>query len=1163
MLRTALRRALATPRPLARTPATTTTTTTRSLSALSSSPLRSLHRPLPTRLPALTRAYASTAPPLAHPLRPWDSHIMTISDPNYKPDAPYAFVTQPGNALDHLPRSYEVAQTAEGQPRYAVFTGEIERSPNDDREYRTILLENGMEAILISDPTADKAAAAMDVKVGHLSDPEDIPGLAHFCEHLMFMGTEKYPAENDYTEFLTQHSGSSNAFTGMDQTCYYFDVSPTALDPALDRFAQFFISPLFDPSCTEREANAVHSENSKNLQSDMWRFFQLDKSLSSREHAFWRFGTGTRETLWDEPNARGEDVRKRLIEWCEKHYSANVCKLAVVGKDSLDALTDVVVKHFSPVPNRHLTPPTFPGNPLKEEQLGRTVFIKSVRDQRMIEFTFPFPEEAPYYASKSSSFLSHLIGHEGTGSVLSYLKEKGWANGMSAGAGGNGAAGFEFFKVQVDLTQEGLDNYETVASSLFAYVSLLRAQPPPEWSFNEVASLSQLAFRFKEKSPPTNTVSNLSILMSKPWPREKVLSAPWVCSEFFPAKVDELLGLLRPENCRIFLSAQKEIEGRTYEGREKWYGTEYTVEKMSDKILSSASPTAHTLFPSLSLPARNALVPSNLSIKPPTKADLPEGYKPATKPKPVLNEPTLRVWHKKDDRWWVPRAGVFFLIRSPFIDHTALSSIQSRLFTELIRDSLQEEAYDAELAGLSYTFDQSGDCIILSVDGYDDKMPLLVEKIARRMREYRVDEKRFEIIREQLRRAYTNFRLEQPYQHAGFDGSHLFQALSYTFEDKLVALSQVTPSNLEAHVREMLGRMHVEVLVHGNFTEDEALEVARGFEGTFQPQALSEEELKSHVALIPPVGQSLARRVLENPDETNNGVEQVSYLGNIYDDRLRAEASLFGTLIQEPFFDDLRGKQQLGYIVQSGGRKSISFLAVRTIVQSEHSAAHVEQRIDQFWVDFRAKLELMPEEEFEKYKKTVVSRKLEDHKNMWQESSALWMQIGCWWYDFEQDLRDAETIKTLTKPDLLTFMDRYLSSSSPELRRLSVHVTSQRLSPDQLGALAPTLATFDLPLDAETLKTQLGAFAATRPTVAAAKTFAAQFLRDNGRTEEQVRQIEEEIERLGQPEAVPEGVELIEDREKWRAERERAPPAHPVEEFAHLVPPALRKPAKL
>lgn len=53
------------------------------------------------------------------------------------------------------------------------------------------MLENGLEALVISDPKADKASAAMDVKVGHLSDPEDLQGLAHFCEHLMFMGTDK------------------------------------------------------------------------------------------------------------------------------------------------------------------------------------------------------------------------------------------------------------------------------------------------------------------------------------------------------------------------------------------------------------------------------------------------------------------------------------------------------------------------------------------------------------------------------------------------------------------------------------------------------------------------------------------------------------------------------------------------------------------------------------------------------------------------------------------------------------------------------------------------------------------------------------------------------------------------------------------------------------
>ena len=57
--------------------------------------------------------------------------------------------------------------------------------------FSLILLPNGMEVLLIHDATTDKSSAAMDVRVGHLNDPEDLQGLAHFCEHLMFMGTEK------------------------------------------------------------------------------------------------------------------------------------------------------------------------------------------------------------------------------------------------------------------------------------------------------------------------------------------------------------------------------------------------------------------------------------------------------------------------------------------------------------------------------------------------------------------------------------------------------------------------------------------------------------------------------------------------------------------------------------------------------------------------------------------------------------------------------------------------------------------------------------------------------------------------------------------------------------------------------------------------------------
>lgn len=85
--------------------------------------------------------------------------------------------------------------------------------------------------------------------------------------------------ENDYNVFLSSHGGSSNAFTDMESTNYYFDVSKDFLEGALDRFAQFFINPLFNEGSTDRELQAVDSEHAKNLQNDAWRSFQLSKSL--------------------------------------------------------------------------------------------------------------------------------------------------------------------------------------------------------------------------------------------------------------------------------------------------------------------------------------------------------------------------------------------------------------------------------------------------------------------------------------------------------------------------------------------------------------------------------------------------------------------------------------------------------------------------------------------------------------------------------------------------------------------------------------------------------------------------------------------------------------------------------------------------------------------
>lgn len=75
----------------------------------------------------------------------------------------------------------------------------------------------------------------MAVRAGSLNDPEEHQGLAHFLEHLLFMGTEKYPDEAEYSAYLSDHGGSSNAYTDAELTNYYFDVNSGDFEEALDR----------------------------------------------------------------------------------------------------------------------------------------------------------------------------------------------------------------------------------------------------------------------------------------------------------------------------------------------------------------------------------------------------------------------------------------------------------------------------------------------------------------------------------------------------------------------------------------------------------------------------------------------------------------------------------------------------------------------------------------------------------------------------------------------------------------------------------------------------------------------------------------------------------------------------------------------------------------
>jgi len=158
------------------------------------------------------------------------------------------------------------------------------KHPLDKSQSKTIVLDNELKVYLLSDPDFNVSAASLAVDVGSLENPDNRLGLAHFLEHMLFLGTEKFPDVDEYSSYLKNNGGFSNAYTTTDHTNYQFQVLPDALEGAIDRFAQFFIGPLFTEEYTAREVNAVNSEHQKNIMNDGRRSYRFSQLFAKEGH---------------------------------------------------------------------------------------------------------------------------------------------------------------------------------------------------------------------------------------------------------------------------------------------------------------------------------------------------------------------------------------------------------------------------------------------------------------------------------------------------------------------------------------------------------------------------------------------------------------------------------------------------------------------------------------------------------------------------------------------------------------------------------------------------------------------------------------------------------------------------------------------------------------
>ncbi|KAG5354057.1 hypothetical protein C0989_009755 [Termitomyces sp. Mn162] len=1020
-------------------------------------------------------------------------------------------------------------------PPYSIYNKPIQKSEQDDRDYRIIRLENGLHATLIHDANADKAAASLDVAVGHLYDPADMPGLAHFCEHLLFMvntlllGTEQFPKENEYSEYLAKNNGSANAYTSTSNTNYYFNVATPALAGALERFAGFFHSPLFPPSCTTRELNAVDSEHKKNHQADIWRIFQLNKHLSKEGHPWSKFGSGSKETLSKaakllkargllleddvlsrsreaasatssrissptlsitstdndteaDGGAIGRETRRRLLEWWSHEYCASRMRLCVIGKESVDELSELTSILFSPIPNRGCDAlPMISDHPFGPNEKGTLVSVQTVMSFHALEISFPLAWQPPSWRHKPANFLSFLLGHEGAGSLHSYLKKKGWITSLNSQPQ-NLARGFAMFKVTVHLTEDGFQHHRDVIHAAFQYISLLRASKFDAFHQHEIAKVSDIKFRFKEKRRPDEYATSITEYMSWPVPKDLILKAPAVTWDWDSAtgenEVRKCLETFRITEGRVVLMATAAEHAKITSTdviweKEPWYGTSYRVERFDEQFINKAE--APNAISELFLPGPNEFIPTDLQV------DRRIVTEPLKRPHLIRETPLSTLWHKKDDHFFVPKAHVVIDIRSPVVNETARAAVMTKLYADVVNDSLTEYSYAADLAGLSYNFMSHTNGLYISIHGYNDKLSMLVRKILETMKGLSVDPQRFDIIKEQNQREWRNFFLGQSYTLSDYFGRYLLTADQWLLEEKLKELSSITPNEIQIHIKQLLSQVNLRMLVAGNIYRDEALKIADIAEDGMGISSLSAMELNDRALLLPQGSNHTWTCPIPNPNQANSSLTYYVHFGPIADQKLRVVSSLLTQILSEPAFNVLRTQEQLGYVVQCGPwmLAGSSEKGMRIVVQSEKTPGYLEERVESFLDGMKSTIENLSEVEVAEQKGGLERKWLEKDKNLADETSYFVNQITTGHLDFLRRENDARLLRSVTKNDVLDLFLSCVHPSSATRSKLSVHMISQKTRPKKVSVAASQA--FDVLLreagvkfDAETWKKSLG-----------------------------------------------------------------------------------------
>ncbi|GLX77537.1 peptidase M16 [Thalassotalea insulae] len=880
----------------------------------------------------------------------------------------------------------------------------MKQSPNDFKQYQPLTLDNGLRVLLVHNQESNKSAAALAVNVGHFSDPIDRQGLAHFLEHMLFLGTEKYPDGSEYQQFISQYGGTNNAWTATEHTCFFFDIHHLHFAEALDRFSQFFIAPLLSEEFVNKERKNIDAEFKLKLKDDIRRLYDVHKETINPAHPFAKFSVGNTETLCDKAD---RCLRDEVANFFTLHYVAKAMTLVIEGPQSIKELESLAIIYFSALSAKEIQD-TLPEVPLYQPQHQKvSLQVKPVINDHQLIISFALPSIDQYYREKPESLISYLLGHEGPNSILSLLKSKHWALGLTAGAGVNGY-NFKDFNISIRLTDIGEQHVDDIIDIVFAYISLLKQQPLPCHYYQEKKALAQLSFQYHEKMKPLDSVCQLVINMQH-YPPEDYIFGDYAMDGCDPSIISQLLSKFTVENMRYVVVSQKVETNKV----SRWYQVPYKVSAIPPEKIKRWQKIKK--ITSLALPPVNDYIDAKPSVH---SANIDTSTQ-QTIPHCITEESGLTIWFKQDITFKIPKGYIYIGIDSQETLKSTKHIAMTRLFVDLYTDAVIEQHYDAELAGIHYHLYAHQGGLTLQLSGVSSKQDMLLTQLLTELQNFEFAENKFTLLKYQLINHWKNANNSKSISQLFSSLSAIMQPKAPSTEHLANALTQVSYAEFANFCQQIFQAISLEVLLHGNWRPQDARQIEAIIKQAFKQQYHQDNKVITESITIE--GKGNISVPLHLPEHDYAAV--LYYPMTERSLAMIAKTMITSQILSPLFFQIMRTEQQYGYLVGVGYVPINRYPGLAFYIQSpKYQADQLVAAMDEFINSCHNALEQMSEEDWQHLQHGLTSQLQENDTSLRIRSQRFWAAICNQEKDFKQKQRLIDCILALSKDDISNFI---------------------------------------------------------------------------------------------------------------------------------------------